>query len=221
MTVRARAALLDQDLQFTVGERELPDPVAGEALVAVEWAGVCGSDLHVLRSGDWVRYWPATLGHELFGRVAACPGDPLPEGTPVVADSRVACGACPGCGRGAQLCEHLGWVGEVFPGGFATHCVVPVELLRPVPEELAGPLAALAEPLAVVLHGLSRAIAGAGWWPASDPSGDPAAAMGRARGGSGRGTVPPEPPDRVLLSATGRSAPSPTSRPRGAGPALS
>ena len=168
MTMHVRAALLDQDLTLTVGERELPDPVPGEALVAVEWAGVCSSDLHVLRSGDWVRAWPATLGHELFGRVAGCPGGEFPEGTPVVVDSRVPCGACAGCARGAQLCERLGWVGEVFPGGFATHCVLPGKLLLPVPEELAGPLAALAEPLAVVLHGLGKASAAAAWWPAPD-----------------------------------------------------
>ncbi len=71
--MRTHALLLDRELTLRTGPRELPEPKPGEVLVRVEWAGVCGSDLHVLRTGDWVSYWPATLGHEVAGTVEHCP----------------------------------------------------------------------------------------------------------------------------------------------------
>ena len=151
------ATLLDRDLTMTVGKRQLPEPAADEALVAVEWAGLCGSDLHVLRTGAWVVDWPATLGHELYGRIVqAPPGSPLVVGAPVVADSRVPCGRCDACGIDPNRCPNIQFVGEVFPGGFASHCVLPLSLLHAVPEGVPGQVAVLAEPLAVALHALGH-----------------------------------------------------------------
>jgi threonine dehydrogenase-like Zn-dependent dehydrogenase len=151
------ASLLDRDLTMTVGRRELPEPGAEEALIAVEWAGVCGSDLHVMRTGAWVVDWPATLGHELYGRIVqAPPGSLLAAGTPVVADSRVPCGRCDECRRDRNRCPNIQFVGEVRPGGFASHCVLPLSLLHPVAEHVPGSTAVLAEPLAVAVHALSH-----------------------------------------------------------------
>jgi len=155
MTTEVPALLLDRSLELRVGTRELPEVGAGEALVRVEWAGVCGSDLHVMRTGAWVKEWPATLGHEIYGRVAAAGGDGVPApGTPVVADSRLPCGACDACRTDPSTCPNLAFVGEARPGGFATHCVLPASLLHEVPETLEGSTAVLAEPLAVVVHAL-------------------------------------------------------------------
>jgi threonine dehydrogenase-like Zn-dependent dehydrogenase len=154
--VRARALLLDRDLSLRLGERELPAPGPAELLVRVEWAGVCGSDLHVLRTGDWVTSWPATLGHEVTGVVEASPGGEPPAGTRVVIDSRVPCGTCPGCAAGPQLCEHLGWFGEACPGGFASHVLVPAGRVAACPDDLEPAVAVLAEPLAVAMHAVSR-----------------------------------------------------------------
>ncbi len=164
-----RALLLDRSLELTLGRRDLRQPGAGEALVRVEFAGVCGSDLHVLRSGAWVSYWPATLGHEVSGVVEACPGGELAPGTPVVADSRVPCGRCAGCARAANLCESLAWLGEVVPGGFAEHLVLPVGSLVVHPPELDPAIAVLAEPLAVAMHAVSRAAGVLGSSPGAQP----------------------------------------------------
>ncbi len=151
------ATLLDRDLTMTVGRRQLPEPAADEALVAVEWAGLCGSDLHVLRTGAWVVDWPATLGHELYGRIVQAPlGSPLGVGTAVVADSRVPCGRCDRCQSDPDHCPNIQFVGEVFPGGFASHCVLPLSLLHAVPEGVPGQVAVLAEPLAVAVHALGH-----------------------------------------------------------------
>jgi threonine dehydrogenase-like Zn-dependent dehydrogenase len=160
--VKVRALLLERDLSLRVGERDLAEPAPGELLVEVDWAGVCGSDLHVLRSGDWVTDWPATLGHEVTGRVAASPGGELAAGTRVVVDSRVPCGTCPGCTTGPHLCENLAWFGEACPGGFASHVLVPAGRVAPCPANLEAAIAVLAEPLAVAMHAVSRAGFGPG-----------------------------------------------------------
>jgi len=157
--LRTTALLLNQDLSLRVGEREVPDPRAGEVMLRVEWAGVCGSDLHVLGTGDWVAYWPATLGHEVVGVVERCPGNELAVGTRVVIDSRVPCGNCEGCAEGPHRCEHLGWVGEAHPGGFQGHLVMAVNRVVVCPSELEAPIAVLAEPLAVAMHAVSRVAA--------------------------------------------------------------
>jgi threonine dehydrogenase-like Zn-dependent dehydrogenase len=154
------AFLLGRDLTMTIGTRALPAPGPDEAVVRVHSAGVCGSDLHVLRSGDWVAddEWPATLGHEIYGTVEEAPTDgSLEVGDHVVADSKIPCGRCAPCVEGRpDFCIDVRFVGEARPGGFATHCVLPSALLHSVPETLHESKAALAEPLAVVLHGLSH-----------------------------------------------------------------
>ena len=127
----------------------------GEALVRVAWAGVCGSDLHVLRTGEWVAYWPATLGHEVVGVVQECPGGEVGPGTVVVVDSRLPCGECEGCKKAPSLCQDMSWLGEALPGGFARYLVVPVTSLVLCPAELEPAVAVLAEPLAVAMHAIS------------------------------------------------------------------
>jgi len=156
-TLQTPAFLLRQNLSMTVGSRELADLGPDDALVRVQWAGLCGSDLHVMRTGAWVLEWPATLGHEIYGTVEQAPEDgALAPGDAVVADSRIACGRCQQCTNGApDRCVNVAFVGEACPGGFAELCVLPAEMLHRVPDELRSPVATLSEPLAVIVHALS------------------------------------------------------------------
>jgi threonine dehydrogenase-like Zn-dependent dehydrogenase len=66
----------------------LPDPAPGQAVVAVTYGGVCGSDLHYWRDGavgESILRAPMVLGHEIVGVVAraAADGSGPPAGTPV------------------------------------------------------------------------------------------------------------------------------------------
>jgi threonine dehydrogenase-like Zn-dependent dehydrogenase len=155
--LEARAFLLDRDLSMRVGTRTMPTPSPDAALVRVRWAGLCGSDLHVMRTGDWVTDWPATLGHEIYGTVERAPEDgSLEAGDSVVADSRIPCKRCQHCLAGdSDRCVNVRFVGEACPGGFAEYCVLPSSMLHRVPVELQSATAVLSEPLAVVLHALS------------------------------------------------------------------
>ena len=150
------ALFLARDLTVSIGTREVADRAPGQALVRIEFAGVCGSDLHVLKTGDWVTSWPAILGHEVIGIVQECPGAELSPGTRVVVDSRVPCGDCSGCSTAANLCENLAWVGEIIPGGYERHAIFDVASLHACPPELEPGIGVLAEPLAVAMHGVNR-----------------------------------------------------------------
>ncbi len=148
---------LTEELTLALTTRVVDPPETGQARIRMEWAGVCGSDLHVLRTGDWVSYWPAILGHEGVGVVESCPGGELADGTRVVIDSRVGCGRCEGCEKSPVLCRNLQWVGEVFPGAFQEYGNFPVPSLVPCPAGIDPAVAVLAEPLSVALHAVNAA----------------------------------------------------------------
>jgi threonine dehydrogenase-like Zn-dependent dehydrogenase len=155
--MRVKAALVDRDLTMRIGEREIPPPPAGSVLVKVDWAGLCGSDLHAIHSGDWITDWPATLGHEVFGHVEAVgEGVELALGAPVVLDSRLPCLECEACAEDPDRCTRATFLGESRPGGFATHVVVPNRSVHGVPAHVQGEDAVLAEPLAVAFHTLAN-----------------------------------------------------------------
>ena len=68
-----RAVVVHGAGDLRVDERPDPVPGAGEVLVAMEWGGVCGSDLAYWRhgsSGTAVLKQPLVLGHEVAGRIA-------------------------------------------------------------------------------------------------------------------------------------------------------
>ncbi|MER9627620.1 zinc-binding dehydrogenase [Mesorhizobium sp. M0296] len=125
----------------------------------VDAAGICGSDLHNFRTGQWISRSPSTAGHELTGTVIAIGEgvDTVGVGDRVVADSRFWCGECAQCHAGKRhLCTSLGFVGEICDGGFAEQAVLPARLLHIVDAVLDERVAAMAEPLAVAMHAVRR-----------------------------------------------------------------
>jgi 2-desacetyl-2-hydroxyethyl bacteriochlorophyllide A dehydrogenase len=154
--MRTTALLLSDDLALSVGTRELSELADGDVLIDVDYAGICGSDLHVLRTGDWVAYWPATLGHEVAGRVRESRHPRFCVGEPVVADSRIPGHVVDGRRRSDRLAEDLQWLGEARPGGYAGAMVIPGDSLYHVPVGLDTVDAVLAEPLAVVMCAIDQ-----------------------------------------------------------------
>lgn len=139
-----------------------PTPSVGEVRIVVTAAGICGSDLHNFRTGAWISRSPSVAGHEFAGVIAAL-GEGVvgfAVGDAVVADSRVTCGVCAACRSGrSNVCEKLGFVGEVCDGGFAEEVVLPASLLVKAPTEVDAAALAMAEPLAVALHAIKRVAA--------------------------------------------------------------
>jgi threonine dehydrogenase-like Zn-dependent dehydrogenase len=128
-----------------------PEPSAGEARVRVLAAGICNTDLEMMRG-----YHPFTgvPGHEFVGRVESAPGAESWEGRRVVGEINVACGACAACGAGRRThCARrrvLGLRGR--DGAFAEWLTLPVANLHEVPDGLPDDVAVFTEPLAAALE---------------------------------------------------------------------
>ncbi len=153
-----RAAVYHARGDLRVETRATPEPGPQQVLVAVAYCGICGTDLHMVNDG-WGR--PDSIGgHEYTGEVVAMGPEVagLAIGDTVVGGPEPSCGSCDYCRSGrAMLCPERDTPGvSEFQGAFAEFiCVDQCQLLR-VPENLSPRAAALAEPLAVALHGITR-----------------------------------------------------------------
>jgi len=156
---------------YSKNDLRVEDIAAHDALAALEVrvrvlaAGICGSDIHNFKTGQWISRSPSTAGHEFTGVVTEIGSSvsSLRVGDRVVADSRVVCGRCRNCVEGyPQICDKMGFVGEVVDGGFAEEAVLDCGLLHKVDEFADEKVLAMAEPTAVALHTLTRLGAPAG-----------------------------------------------------------
>jgi 2-desacetyl-2-hydroxyethyl bacteriochlorophyllide A dehydrogenase len=137
--------------------RDEPDPIAddGEVLLAVEAAGICGSDMHAYHGRDPRRNPPLILGHELAARIVEGPS----AGMRVTVNPLITCGRCDYCLTGRDnLCARRTMIGMTRPGGFADRIAVPAQTLIEVPQDMPARAAALTEPAATALHALSLAM---------------------------------------------------------------
>jgi 2-desacetyl-2-hydroxyethyl bacteriochlorophyllide A dehydrogenase len=148
-----RAAYCTQPGGFEVREVERPAPVDGEALVKVRACGICGSDLHFFQGN----FPPPAIcpGHEISGEVVEVGGvSHLRRGDRVAVEPLVVCRECAYCRTGDyQLCPQMRLVGTVADGGFAEYIRMPSYALYPLPAAVDVEVGALAEPLAVAVHG--------------------------------------------------------------------
>lgn len=136
---------------------------SGQALLKTLYSGICGSDLHIYRTGMFMEYTPETMGHEFVGEVVTAPGGSgFQPGDMVTGDPRVVCGSCVACNADAsQSCSTLGFIGEVRPGCFAEYVALEPEKLVKINKEVDPKQAAICEPLAVGVHA-ARSIAASG-----------------------------------------------------------
>jgi L-iditol 2-dehydrogenase len=138
----------------TVARVPRPLPGAGDAIVEVHAAGVCGTDLHLLEDGYPSRP-PVVLGHEVAGVVVALGADVDSSwmGARVACETHHQVCDCDRCREGHRnLCDDKASMGSFVDGGFAEQVAVPARLLHRVPDQLPLTSAALSEPLACVTH---------------------------------------------------------------------
>ncbi|MEM0946074.1 MAG: L-idonate 5-dehydrogenase [Pseudomonadota bacterium] len=161
-TITAHAA---KDLR--IEDHPEPTPGAGEVLIRVEAGGICGSDLHYYNHGGFgtVRLRePMILGHEVAGRVVATGDgvDGLAKNQLVAISPSRPCGVCRFCQEGSQNhCLSMRFYGSAMPfphiqGAFREVLVASAAQCVPA-DDLTVREAAMAEPLAVVLHAAKQA----------------------------------------------------------------
>lgn len=152
-----------------VDERDRPVPGPGEVLLALEWGGICGSDIAYWKkgaSGTAALTHPLVLGHEVAGRIAALgagvTGLDVGRQVTVHPARPVGDGALPEriAGR-TNLHPRVRYFGSAAfdphtDGGFSEYRTVPADQIRPLPQGVGTEQGALAEPLAVALHAVGR-----------------------------------------------------------------
>lgn len=131
-----------------------PEPLAGEALIRVRAAGICNTDLEIMRG---YKGFQGILGHEFVGVVEECAAKQF-VGKRVVGDINIGCGCCEWCESGLHNhCNNrqvLGIIGR--QGAFADYITLPVQNLHIVPDQLTDLTAVFAEPLAAALEILNQ-----------------------------------------------------------------
>lgn len=150
------AAFVTGREKVEVREAPVPSPGPGEVMLRVRVCGICGSDLHFYH-GQLPAAHNVPVGHEFSGEVARL-GDGVSgftEGQRVVAEPVGRCGECVYCRTGRyHLCPGRTLLGTFVPGGMAEYVCVPAAAVYPLPDDLDLEVGALAEPLAVAVHGL-------------------------------------------------------------------
>jgi L-iditol 2-dehydrogenase len=150
-------------------DTEIPVIESGDILVKVQVALTCGTDLKTYKRGHpvVVQKLPMVLGHEFAGIVEKVGSDVrgFKKGMRVVAANSAPCNTCFYCKRGRQnICEHLNE--NIISGAYAEYIRVPEHIVRQntfeIPPSLSSRDAALMEPLACVVHGVSAASIGIG-----------------------------------------------------------
>jgi threonine dehydrogenase-like Zn-dependent dehydrogenase len=163
-----RAAVVGDAGALVVSELPDPEPGPGQALVKVAACGVCGSDLLLL--GKRMVQPGTILGHEIGGVVEALGAEvidaPAGVGDAVAVAPALPCGSCARCAEGTpELCP-TGIAGTLGlgarPGGLAGYVVAEPVQLAPLRAGLPAQAGALAQPLAIALHGVERGKVGAG-----------------------------------------------------------
>lgn len=154
-----RAVVATAPHAMSVDDWPRPRPGPGDLVVATTAAGICAGDMyHFLGKNPYAPY-PQVLGHEIAGVVAEVGEgvEALAQGTRVVVEPYVGCGACYACRVGKpNCCARLEVIGVHRPGGYAEYVVAPATHVHEYPSSLSPFLASFAEPLAIAVHACNR-----------------------------------------------------------------
>jgi threonine dehydrogenase-like Zn-dependent dehydrogenase len=130
-----------------------PAPFSDSALVRVALAGVCDTDLQLVKGYMGFR---GVLGHEFVGTIAEGPSEL--RGRRVVGEINFACESCPVCDAGMQRhCPSRRVLGiQNADGVFAEYVRIPISNLHTVPDSVPDDVAVFAEPLAAAFEVLEQ-----------------------------------------------------------------
>ena len=136
-----------------------PAPRDGAVKVKMQYCGVCGSDIGIYIGKHPRAKPPLILGHEFVGIVEENRGKGLfKPGDRVVAYPLLSCGECQACRTGTpHVCKTLHLLGIDVDGGMADHAWVDEDVLFKVGDDVSDQVAALVEPLAVIVRSMHQA----------------------------------------------------------------
>ena len=140
-----RAIVFDKELEYR-DDLPVPRPLNDEALIKVTCAGICNTDLEIIKGYMGFKGIP---GHEFVGIVEACESKEL-LGKRVVGEINIGCGKCDYCRSGLQNhCPERSVLGILNrEGAFADYITLPVQNLHVIPDPVPDEEAVFIEPLA-------------------------------------------------------------------------
>nr|WP_299245008.1 Zn-dependent oxidoreductase [uncultured Halomonas sp.] len=145
--------------EFGIVDIEAPQAKAGEVLVGVAFAGICGSDMHIIHGNNAFVRFPRVTGHEFAGVIEAVGEgvEGIAVGERVCVDPVVSCGECYPCRIGRpNICTRLEVIGVHRDGGFEQRVSVPAANVHRLPEHVGLDQAALVEPYSIATNVLDR-----------------------------------------------------------------
>lgn len=172
-----RAAVYHGRRDIRITDVPRPEPAAGELLVRVTGVGICGTDASEYAGGPHMfpvhrtdpvtgHSGPMVPGHEFAGVVAGTGTGVVgfAEGDPIASGAGISCGACGPCAAGrTNLCEHYSTVGLQRHGALAEFTTVPASACVNLRDRtLASDVAAMAQPMSIAAHAVTRGRVGSG-----------------------------------------------------------
>ncbi len=145
--------------EFGLAQVAHPQVQPGEVRVDVAYAGICGSDMHIIHGQNAFVRFPRVTGHEFSGLVQQVGEgvEGLRVGDRVCIDPVISCGTCYPCRIGRpNVCTHLQVIGVHRDGGFSEQVCVPAENAHRLPDGVPLSHGALVEPYSIALNVLER-----------------------------------------------------------------
>ena len=152
-----KAFIITKPNKFELVEVKKPTPDHDEVLVKVTAAGLCGTDIHILK-GDHPTTFPIIPGHEFAGIVdeVGTLVKGFKKGDAVIVDPNIFCESCYYCKQNKQIhCENIKVLGSTMDGAFAEYVAVPQRCLFHI-GDIPAVQASMAEPLACVINAYNK-----------------------------------------------------------------
>ena len=158
--MKRKTPLLTDWYKIEVVEQDLPGLGDEEALVKLEYGGICGSDVHIYNHNHPAAHVPLILGHEYCGRIVEVntkKRNDLKPGDLITSHPLDGCGVCIPCLTGSpNACKEVRIYGIQQDGVFTEYLLVPVSKIYKLNENIDPRLGSLVEPLAVAVHDVKR-----------------------------------------------------------------
>ena len=160
-----KCAVFTAPYQFEIQEREKPVPKAGEVVVHVKAAGICGSDIHPYMGDGIERRQPGIImGHEASGEVDSV-GEGVTQWKPgdrVIINPQTCCHECEMCRTGNyHLCDNMLLIGSSMrtfkDGAMCEYIAMPADQLFKLPDNVTFDQGSLLDPLGNAVHLVNRA----------------------------------------------------------------
>ena len=146
--------------KLEIRDIEIPEISEEEVLLKIEYAGICGSDMHIYNGVHSFRFPPVIVGHEVAGTVVktGAKATRLKIGDRVAVLPMNTCGTCEWCKQDLPAhCAKRYMPGlDPWIGACVEYLNVDERLCYVLPDDVSTKLGALCEPLAVAVHALRK-----------------------------------------------------------------